>query len=645
MQLNAGRLLQGGKYIINHPLETQGFGITYLGTQTEQGQSVVLKTLHPALYKSRAFGRLRDRFIHIASELTHCHHPNLMRVNEIFQEGEWPFVVAEYVHGKSLAELVQPGRPLAEMEALHYIRAIAAGIETGHRHGLVHGNLKPENIIRRAGGNACVVVGYGISAERMLAAVQYAVPGFPHTFTAPEQIGPTGDRLQSADLYSGAALLYYMLTGEPPLAATDRQQPGNRQSPLPLLSMIKPSLQQVIRQGLSLNPQNRPPSLNAWLKLFPGAKQLHTIAKPERLNAPAPPAAPTTPATELSPPTTKIQAQTQLESPASTEIQPAAATPEMPAAATPQSPIPSFNTLPKTVLDPPTSTTDTTAPDQQSTDTGSTPERPAFRREPIAEPPAIDQPTPEPPNPRPRFRRQPIPQNTPEPAMAAAGMSIAPPKSSQADQQLQQRPIRPYPQLPPQASPQRFTLKRVLIAGTLLATIGGVAFGLVLRFSAKQTPVGGGFFEADQSFPNRKWEGSLAPSGFEDAPIENSTNAIPPRRNRTEAPADRPPEPETFDREPIINTPRREPEPTQPIRPRRNRQPNSEDAAPAITDAPIESPESSAAPPIENPPEALAPTNDAPPIPEAVAPPIDDAPPEPAAPAPIAPIDAAPPAE
>jgi hypothetical protein len=63
MQLTAGRLLQGGKYIINHPLETAGFGITYLGTQTESGQSVVLKTLHPALYKSRAFGRLRDRFV------------------------------------------------------------------------------------------------------------------------------------------------------------------------------------------------------------------------------------------------------------------------------------------------------------------------------------------------------------------------------------------------------------------------------------------------------------------------------------------------------------------------------------------------------------------------------------------------------
>jgi serine/threonine protein kinase len=156
MQLTAGGLLQGGKYLLNHPLETQGFGITYRATQTQTGQSVVVKTLHPALHGSKAFGRLRDRFVDVGALMTKSPHASLVKVLDLFQEEQLPFMVMEYVAGTSLAEMVTPDRPMAELEALHYMRLVGGAIAQAHRSKLVHGNLKPQNILRRTGGNTPV---------------------------------------------------------------------------------------------------------------------------------------------------------------------------------------------------------------------------------------------------------------------------------------------------------------------------------------------------------------------------------------------------------------------------------------------------------------------------------------------------------
>ncbi len=505
MQLTAGRLLQGGKYIINHPLETAGFGITYRGTQTESGQSVVLKTLHPALFKSRAFSRLRDRFVELTTQLIPCQHPHLVRVFELFQEGDWPFMVMEYIHGQSFAELVQPDRPMAEIEALHYIRTIAAGLQISHRQGLVHGNLKPENLIRRAGSNAGVIVGYGISAERMLAGVQYAVPGFPHAFTAPEQIGPTGDRLKSADLYGLAAQLYYLLTGQPPIAPPDdrrsvkdhRAELDPRQQ-LPLLHRIKPSLQPVIRQGLLLNPQDRPASIAAWLQLLPDPHRPHPTPQPTIKPAVPPSAAvverrrDTVNDTKIPLPQTQIQTR-----PA---IAPSAAPPVVIAA--------------PTILETPATPV----------------EQPRYRPASAPAPAAPE---------RPRFRQTPLPIAEPVPNQVAAGMSIAPPQVSPTAYEIPARSPRPYATRPPSpltdrqsatiARSRSFKLKRWLMLTGSVAAIGGVTFGLVLRFSAQRSPVGGSLFDAEQTFPNRAWEGTLAPSNTDNAPIEESSSGLPPR--------------------------------------------------------------------------------------------------------------------
>jgi eukaryotic-like serine/threonine-protein kinase len=475
MQLTAGGLLQGGKYLLNHPLETQGFGITYRATQTQTGQAVVVKTLHPALHSSKAFTRLRDRFVDVAALMTKCPHASLVKVLDLFQEEQLPFMVMEYVAGTSLGEMVTPSRPMAEMEALHYIRMAGGAMAQAHRIKLVHGNLKPQNILRRTGGNTPVVLGYGISADRMLSAVQYAVPGFPHAFTAPEQIGERGDRLPVSDLYGLAANLYFLLTGYAPTSAIDRLQ----QDLLPHLGGVSPMMQRVLQQGLALELKHRSPSLDHWLDLLPSASQPRAKAAP-RVTSPPESIAPT-----------------QIPTPIS-----------VPPTVTPMAP---------TVIEPPEPVVKRREPQ---------PEPPRYRQEPL---PQVPPPVPE----MPRYRQDPIEVQMELELDSVPTRSLSGyPAEVRVDERVVARSASANQLL-------NFTprLRRMLLlTGCIAMAIGG-SFGLALRFSAARNPNGGSMFHAGQEFPDRDWSGTLMPADSGDSPIEAPPANNPKLPQPSEAPA------------------------------------------------------------------------------------------------------------
>lgn len=580
MQLTAGGLLQGDKYLLNHPLETQGFGITYRATQQESGRAVVVKTLHPALHSSKAFNRLRDRFVDIGSLMTRSQHGSLVKVLDLFQEQQLPFVVMEYVAGSSLAELVSPERPMAEMEALHYIRLAGEAIASGHRANLIHGNLKPQNILRRTGTSTPVVLGYGISADRMLAAVQYAVPGFPHGFTAPEQIGEQGNRLPVSDLYGLAANLYFLLTGYEPPSAIDRLQQDN----LPHADRLSPTMQRILQQGMALAPRHRSPSLEQWLDLLPSASQPRAKAAP-RVTAPP-------------------------EAIAATEI-PLPVSPT----ATPTAP---------TVIEPPEGVT--LPPSRRPQ-----PEPPRYRQEPLPDtayktPP----PAPAPPKPStaapPPYRQEPIAvqmelELDTVPIHAATGYpstnEVHPPLP-QAQNKLLDFPPR---------------IRRMLLLTSCIAALIGGSFGLALRFSAARNPQGGSLFHADQTFPDREWTGTLTPTDNGDSPIEAPSVMRGNPGEKDDQPTSK--TPPAFNDEPIIDSPTSRPasEPIEaaPIPEAPSRRRDRLEADPASPAAPVEKTPRSVEPPA---PQEVAPEPPAAaPEPAAAAPEPAAAAPEPEAPA------------
>lgn len=267
MHLMAGTVLQDGKYKVDAVLGVGGFGITYRATHTHLGQSVVLKSLNDSLRQHPDFAQFQQQFVTEAQRLALCHHPNMVRVLDFVEEAELCLIVMDYIPGPTLADLVEPGKPLSEAEATHYIRQIASALRAVHQSGLLHRDVKPENIIRRSGTHLAMLVDFGIARD-FTPGMRQTHSGLLSAGYAPlEQYLPDRKLTPATDIYALAATFYYLLAGEPPVAAPVRGR-------IPLRNLrefqpcISPEAELAILRGLELEPHRRPQSIDRWLTLL-----------------------------------------------------------------------------------------------------------------------------------------------------------------------------------------------------------------------------------------------------------------------------------------------------------------------------------------------------------------------------------------
>ena len=263
-----GKTLQGGKYTLNAELGRGGFGITFKATHHYLNQVVVIKTLNEALRNDRNFPEFQRKFQDEARRLAICVHPNIVRVSDFFLEDGLSFMVMDYIPGATLEEWVFPDRPLPEATAIHYIRQIGSALQVVHQNGLLHRDIKPQNIILKEGTQQVVLIDFGISRE--------FTPGSTQTHTnmissgsAPiEQYFAQEKRSPATDVYGLAATLYALLTAQIPTASIlrDRQPMIDPRSLQPHLSA---SVNQAVMQGMALDVRYRPATIEAWLKLLP----------------------------------------------------------------------------------------------------------------------------------------------------------------------------------------------------------------------------------------------------------------------------------------------------------------------------------------------------------------------------------------
>lgn len=276
MNLTAGASLQNGKYILNNALGQSDLGITLKATQAFLNQPVVLKTLKPNPSIPMDFGQLRQRFLEEARRFAQCQHSNLVRVVDLFEESGVPFVVMDYVPGESLAEVVQSRHPMPEAKAIQYIRQIGSAIAVIHRQGLIHGDIKPKNIIRPVSTDSVVLVDYGISHRAALGITDPGGTASDTGYAAIEQIQLSSPINPATDIYSLAATLYFLVTGHPPIAANLRHQ-SPLQSPRKFQPHLSQALETAIMKGMELHAQARPQTIAAWFALLPGQDSLPPV--------------------------------------------------------------------------------------------------------------------------------------------------------------------------------------------------------------------------------------------------------------------------------------------------------------------------------------------------------------------------------
>ena len=292
MNLAPATVLQQGKYKINATLGIGGFGITYRAIHTHLNQTVVLKTLNESLRQHPESAKFQQQFIAEAQRLSRCQHSNIVRVIDFFEEAGQSFIAMDYIPGQTLAQIVETDGPLPEAQALHYIRQIASAVSTVHHSGLLHGDINPENIIRRADSHLVMLIDFGIARDFTAGTKQTHSNLLSPGYAPMEQYLYGGKCTPATDIYALSATLYYLLSGVAPVAA-----PLRSRIPLASLRQFQPNLsagiEQTILRGLEIDPHNRPQTVENWLTMLQETERVPAQRKGKQsLQLPAPPPLP-----------------------------------------------------------------------------------------------------------------------------------------------------------------------------------------------------------------------------------------------------------------------------------------------------------------------------------------------------------------
>ena len=265
-----GKTLQGGKYIIDQEIGRGGFGITFRATHRYLNHVVVFKTLNEKLRQHPDFAKFERQFQDEARRLATCLHPNIVRVSDFFVEDGLPYMVMEYIPGETLGEaFVLPGIPMPETTAIHYIRQIGAALQVIHNNGLLHRDVKPDNIILRQGTQEVVLIDFGIAREFNSGVRQTHTGMISEGYSPIEQYLSQAPRTAATDVYGLAATLYALLTAQVPIPSLlrDREQMS---SPRELQPHLSAAVNQAVMRGMSVEARFRPDTVASFLNLLPG---------------------------------------------------------------------------------------------------------------------------------------------------------------------------------------------------------------------------------------------------------------------------------------------------------------------------------------------------------------------------------------
>ncbi|MFN4877046.1 MAG: serine/threonine protein kinase [Aphanizomenon sp.] len=262
-----GDKLQNGKYTIERELKTGRFGVNYIA-KNKHHDLLLLKTLDVNSLTSLSLSdkeRLETMFMREAVKLTLCQHEHIVKFYEPFKEAGYSCLVMEYIPGETLDKLGK----ISPEEALIYIQQIGAALTIVHQHHLIHGDIQPENIILRAGKSEAVLIDFDLvldfDHELTTRRVRENVEGFASLELCTKNTKPTA----ASDIYSLAATFYYAITGQLPETALKRKIDNKHLTPpQELISGISNELNQAILKGMELEANNRPESIELWLKLL-----------------------------------------------------------------------------------------------------------------------------------------------------------------------------------------------------------------------------------------------------------------------------------------------------------------------------------------------------------------------------------------
>ncbi|WP_030992367.1 Stk1 family PASTA domain-containing Ser/Thr kinase [Streptomyces sp. NRRL S-1813] len=254
-----GQLLDG-RYRVQARIATGGMATVYQAMDTRLDRLLALKVMHPGLASDGAFV---DRFIREAKSVARLSHPNVVGVFDQGTDGTYVYLAMEYVAGCTLRDVLRERGALQPRAALDILEPILAALGAAHRAGLVHRDMKPENVLIGDDGRV-KVADFGLvrAVDTNTTASTGSVLGTV-SYLAPEQL-EHGTADARVDVYACGVVLYEMLTGGKPHTGGTVAQilyQHLHEDVLPpsgLVPGLAPQLDELIALACARDPQQRP---------------------------------------------------------------------------------------------------------------------------------------------------------------------------------------------------------------------------------------------------------------------------------------------------------------------------------------------------------------------------------------------------
>jgi serine/threonine protein kinase len=286
MALNAGQVVDN-RYRIAKLLGQGGMGAVYRAWDMRLNRAIALKEMIPQLgLDAETLAALREQFRQEAQVLGTLVHPNLVRVTDYFSWEGNEYLVMDFVGGESLAERIAREGAQTEEQVLAWAGQLLEALGYCHRQGVLHRDIKPQNIIITPEGRA-VLVDFGL--------VKLWDPNDPQTRTVmrgagtPEYAPPeqydmgVGHTDQRSDVYSVGATLYHALTGRIPPTATQRMaSPSSFMSPRRINDGISSNTEAAVLKALEMAMERRHQSAEEMARALGVAPRPTAVVTPER---------------------------------------------------------------------------------------------------------------------------------------------------------------------------------------------------------------------------------------------------------------------------------------------------------------------------------------------------------------------------
>jgi serine/threonine protein kinase len=271
-----------GNYKLLDQLGVGEMGRVFLAEHVQMQRKVALKVL---ARKHTSQPNVLRRLLAEARRVAAIEHPNISHIHDVNQDGDRYFIVLEYIDGDDLQKTVQREGKLAPAKAWHYIRQTAEGLAHAHAKGVLHGGLKPSNLLVDKSGNVKILdfglaqLASGFEGTNGDSVDQAAV--MAKLYRAPETEKQPCTQL--ADVYSLGAALYYLLTGKDPV-----EGPASAQKLTQLAPDVAHNLVDLCDQLMSADPTARPQNDKELIAAIDAARPTNKPAAPAPKATPAP---------------------------------------------------------------------------------------------------------------------------------------------------------------------------------------------------------------------------------------------------------------------------------------------------------------------------------------------------------------------